>query len=76
MLAPQEASFRLNTIFYGVSPAEPLTHASASADLILAAALASYLPARKVTNVDPREALQTEYVTDRSILRNNTAEGQ
>jgi putative ABC transport system permease protein len=50
----------MKSLLFSVSPADPLTYAAVSASLILAAALASYLPARKATKVDPVEALRAE----------------
>ncbi len=50
----------MKSLLFSVSPADPLTYAAMSASLILAAALASYLPARKATKVDPVEALRAE----------------
>jgi len=50
----------MKSILFEVSPADPLTYAAVSLFLILAAALASYLPARKATSVDPAEALRAE----------------
>ena len=50
----------MKSLLYNVSPADPLTFAAVSAGLILAAALASYLPARRATRVDPVEALRSE----------------
>jgi putative ABC transport system permease protein len=45
---------------YGVKPADPQTLASVSALLVGAALLASYLPARRATRVDPILALREE----------------
>jgi predicted permease len=50
----------LQSLLFEVSPADPLTYLSVSAGLILAAMLASYLPARRATKVDPVEALRAE----------------
>ena len=50
----------MKSLLYDVSPADPLTYAAVSAGLILAAALASYLPARRAAKVDPVEALRAE----------------
>jgi predicted permease len=50
----------MKSLLFSVSPFDPLTYAAMSASLILAAALASYFPARKATKVDPVEALRAE----------------
>jgi ABC-type antimicrobial peptide transport system permease subunit len=50
----------MKSMLFEVSPADPLTYGAASVGLILAAALASYLPARRATRVDPVEALRSE----------------
>jgi len=50
----------MKSLLYDVSPADPATYGAVSAGLILAATLASYLPARKATRVDPMEALRVE----------------
>jgi predicted permease len=55
------ASMRLmKSLLFGVSPLDPLAFAFAPAALICAAALASFLPARRAAAVDPVEALKAE----------------
>jgi len=50
----------LKSLIYGVSPADPVTLASA-AGLVVAAALAACVaPARRATGVDPMVALRSE----------------
>jgi putative ABC transport system permease protein len=50
----------LRSQLYGVSPLDPLTYAAVAAGLVLAAALASYLPARRAARVDPMEVLRAD----------------
>lgn len=61
---PDDGSFALNRILgaelVGVSPADPLSLAVASAVLILAAALGCSIPARRALRVDPVVALRHE----------------
>jgi hypothetical protein len=47
-------------LLHGVSPTDPLTFGAVSAGLALVAAVASYLPARRASNVDPCDALRAE----------------
>ena len=50
----------LRSFLFGVAASDPLTLAGASATLVLIAALASWIPARRAAAVDPADALRTE----------------
>jgi ABC-type antimicrobial peptide transport system permease subunit len=46
--------------FFGVSPTDPLMYASIAALLLGMALVASYVPARRATRIDPAGALRQE----------------
>lgn len=48
------------SLLYGVEPIDPLTYGLVVAGLLSVAALASYLPARRASAVDPAESLAAE----------------
>jgi putative ABC transport system permease protein len=50
----------MSSLLFKTTPLDPLTYAAVSLFLILAAALASYVPSRRATTVDPVEALRTD----------------
>jgi ABC-type antimicrobial peptide transport system permease subunit len=50
----------MSSLLFETSPMDPLTYAVASAGLLAAAAIASYLPAHRASSVNPVEALRME----------------
>jgi ABC-type antimicrobial peptide transport system permease subunit len=50
----------MSSRLYGVTPLDPLTYAASTAVVLAVALLASYLPARRATQVDPMAALRYE----------------
>src|SRR5262245_35305393 len=50
----------LSSLLFGVSPGDPLTYSLVACGLIGTAVLASYFPARRVSRVDPADALRAE----------------
>lgn len=50
----------MRSLLFGTSPFDPMTYMAVAGVLLLAAALASYLPARRVAAVDPGEVLRAD----------------
>jgi len=50
----------MGSLLFGVKPIDPLTYAAVALALAAAAAMASYIPARRAMRVDPIVALRYE----------------
>ena len=50
----------LGALLFQVKPLDPATYGATAVILVAAAAMASYLPARRAAKVDPIEALRSE----------------
>lgn len=50
----------LRSLLYGVAPTDPITLGAASALLVAVALLASWLPARRTSRLDPAEVMRSE----------------
>ena len=50
----------MKSLLFGVTALDPVTYGGVAGLLIFAAAMASYIPARRATAIDPVEALRTE----------------
>jgi ABC-type antimicrobial peptide transport system permease subunit len=60
LLASAGLTRLMSSLLFGVSPLDPITYVAVPCVLVTAAILASYLPARRVSAVDPVEALKVE----------------
>ena len=60
LVAAVPLSRLMSALLFEVKPLDPLTYAAVGAGLLVAAAVASYLPARRITRIQPIEALRAE----------------
>jgi ABC-type antimicrobial peptide transport system permease subunit len=60
LLAALGLSRVLTSLLFGVGAADPVTYGLVAVTLVTAAVIASYVPARRATEVDPVEALRAE----------------
>jgi predicted permease len=60
LIAAAALSRLMSALLFEISPLDPLTYTVAAVGILAAAAVASYLPARRVMRVDPIEALRAE----------------
>jgi predicted permease len=50
----------IHSLLFGITPADPATFAGVACALTVAAVLATYIPARRASSVDPTDALRTD----------------
>lgn len=60
LIAAFAATRLMSSLLFGVSPLDPITYCTVPVVLAAAALVASYLPARRATSVDPLTALRAE----------------
>jgi ABC-type antimicrobial peptide transport system permease subunit len=60
LVAAAVLSRLMTTLLFGVTALDPITYAAVSVLLMMAAVLASYVPARRALSIDPVEALRAE----------------
>jgi predicted permease len=60
LIAAFVSSNVMSSLLYGVKPVDPLTYVLVAGGLIGCALVASYIPARRVSNIDPSQSLRAE----------------
>jgi putative ABC transport system permease protein len=61
LIAAAVGSRAIESMLFGITPLDPTAFAAVAAGFAVIAALASYLPARQATQVDPIVALRVEH---------------
>jgi ABC-type antimicrobial peptide transport system permease subunit len=60
LVAAAALSQLMSALLFGIKPTDPLTYIAVAITLLAATAVASYLPARRITRVNPVQALRAE----------------
>jgi len=50
----------MSSLLFGIEPLDPIAYITAIGVILVAAALATYMPARRAANIDPIETLRAE----------------
>jgi ABC-type antimicrobial peptide transport system permease subunit len=60
LIAAAALARAMSSLLFGVEPIDPVAYVAAIAVILAAAALATYLPARRAAKIDPNETLRAE----------------
>jgi putative ABC transport system permease protein len=60
LVAAAASARSMSSLLFGIEPLDPAAYVAAVGIIVTAAALASYLPARRAATIDPMETLRTE----------------
>jgi ABC-type lipoprotein release transport system permease subunit len=50
----------MSSLLFGIAPLDPVAYVTATGVILAAAAVATYLPARRAARIDPVETLKAE----------------
>jgi ABC-type lipoprotein release transport system permease subunit len=60
LVAAAALSRTMSSLLFGIEPIDPVAYVMAIGAILAAAALATYIPARRAANIDPIETLRAE----------------